>query len=582
MAYIAVRKNREGKEYVYLVEGYRVGNKVRNRILEKYGKLEDLEAKESGILERLRREAKSGKLLDTSTPTLETSINLKEEISFTDKNYGWKLLDAVYEMLDISSITQKVKGSHEFDLDRLLKLLVYQRVIDPGSKLRAINHQSLLWGEWNFGKDDVYRGLSLLEPIKREIQLACHESITKHMGRNAMLVFYDVTNYYFETDLDDTDSIDEETGEITEGLRRRGASKEKRPKPIVQMGLFMDSNGIPISYELFRGNATDPTTYLPAIEQVKKQFGIDRIVVVADKAMNSKGNVSATNANGDGWLFSQKHRGKRGASKAIQSFILDETGWQYNEALTFSKKSMIHKRQLETTDKSGKKQKSEVEEKVVVTWNKTYAVREKLRRDGALEYIEKLTNPERFRASCKRGGKKYIEMYEIDKKTGEKKPLSPFLDIDRQRVEFDEQFDGIHVLVTSEVNMSDDEIIKQYGELSKIEDCFKVTKTDCETRPVYVRRNDRIEAHFLTCYLALTIIRIIQVKAEWKMSASRIIEALQSARCNQLGNGYVRVQASQNLQKLHTLLKINWTKANVKAEALNKYAQSWCTTFSDT
>lgn len=124
-------------------------------------------------------------------------------------------------------------------------------------------------------------------------------------------MFYDVTNYFFEIDVPDEDIRDENGDLLVEGLRRRGASKEYRKDPIIQMGLFMDMNGIPIAYKLFRGNLTDPITYIPAIEQVKKQFGIERLVVVTDKAMNSTNNLNATIKNNVGWIFSQKHRGKR-------------------------------------------------------------------------------------------------------------------------------------------------------------------------------------------------------------------------------------------------------------------------------
>jgi len=379
-----------------------------------------------------------------------------------------------------------------------------------------------------------------------------------------------VTNYYFEIDIDDTDIVDERGVVIEEGLRRRGASKERRPKPIVQMGLFMDSNGIPISYKLFRGNQTDPITYLPAIEQVKRQFGIERIVIVADKAMNSKNNISETIDNGDGWLFSQKHRGKRGASKDIQEFLLDATDWEFNETLTFAKKSMIRTRKLNN--------KKEIQEKVLATWSKKYADREKIRRDGALEYASKLTNAEIFRQTSKKGGKKYLELYTVDEETGEVKPFSPFIAIDSETVSFDEQFDGMNVIVTSELEMSDEDILKQYKELSKIEDCFKVTKTEFSTRPVFVWKKEHIEAHFLSCFIALIVLRILQHKLDWKLSPSKITRALNSARANLISNGYYRVQANQDMRMINESFNIDWTKAIIKSEQLKKYAKGVFTT----
>ena len=149
----------------------------------------------------------------------------------------------------------------------------------------------------------------------------------------------------------------------------------------------MDTNGIPISCKLFHGNQTDPVTYLPAVEEVKKQFGIERSIVVADKAMNSKTNVSAMFEQGDGWLFSQKHRGKRGAPKDIQEQILNLEDWHFNQAETLTKKSYIRSRKLGTG-----KNAPVVEEKLLITWSKKYADRERIRREGALEYASKLTN----------------------------------------------------------------------------------------------------------------------------------------------------------------------------------------------
>jgi transposase len=247
-----------------------------------------------------------------------------------------------------------------------------------------------------------------------------------------------------------------------------------------------------------------PITYIPAIEQVKKQFGLDRIITVADKAMNSVKNVSDAASKGDGWIFSSKIRGKKGSPKDIQEFALDKNGWKYNASRTFAKKSMVRERKLSNGEVLG--------EKVVVTWRESYANREKIRRDGAVEFANGLRNPEKYRMTCKRGGKKYLEWYAIDPETKEKTTLHPLLDIDQDLVNFDAQFDGLNVLVTSEIQMSDDEVIANYGELWRIEDCFRVTKTDLKSRPVFVWTNEHIEAHFLTCFIALVLLRLLTVQ----------------------------------------------------------------------
>ena len=164
------------------------------------------------------------------------------------------------------------------------------------------------------------------------------------------------------------------------------------------------------------------------------------------------------------------------------------------------------------------------------------------------------------------------------RKQGELKKLSPFLGIDYDLVEFDAQFDGINVLCTSEVNMSDEKIIENYHELSKIEDCFRVTKTEFRSRPVYVRLKESMEAHFLTCFIALVVLRVLQVKTNRMMSSKRLVEALQSARALELGKGYCRVQANEDMKEMNQFLGIEWNYAHVKSEKIEQYAKGWCTT----
>lgn len=571
MAYIKTTTNKEGRTHVYLVEGYRKDGKVKQRIIHKYGLLDELEAVEPGILERLKKEAKAGLL--NSNQTIQVTYDLLEPMNEPDKSYGWMVLDNLFEELKLHDFMKKVKTKSNYDLSTALKLLVFQRILNPNSKLATVVSQADLFGDWDINLNAIYRYLDKLDEIKNDIQLHLHQEISRLTNREGRLVFYDVTNYYFETDIPDEEEISEDGEVIRVGLRRRGPSKEHRPKPIVQLGLFMDTNGIPISYKLFRGNQTDPVTYLPAVKEIKKQFGIERIIVVADKAMNSKTNVSAMFEQGDGWLFSQKHRGKRGAPKDIQEQILNPEDWHFNQTETFAKKSYIRSRKLGT-----RKNAPVVEEKVVITWSKKYADRERIRREGALEYASKLTNAELFRQTSKKGGKKYLDLSYLDKETGELKPFSPIIKIDKDQVAFDAQFDGINVLVTSEINMSDEAILDSYKQLSKIEDCFRVTKTEIESRPVYVWTEKHIQAHFLTCFIALILIRLLQYKTNWVMSPARMINALNSAKATHLQDDYYRLQENSDMKELNKLLGHDWQRGIVKFEELKNYAKNSYTT----
>ncbi|HFI0501465.1 TPA: IS1634 family transposase [Streptococcus suis] len=571
MAFIKTTTNKEGRTHVYLVEGYRKDGKVKQRILKKYGLLDELEKDDPAILDRLKQEAKQGILTDKKTLTVD--YDLLAPMYEPDKSYGWMVLDGLFEELELSHFLKSRPHKADYDLVQVLKLLVFQRILHPNSKLATYASQSDLFGDWSVSRNAIYRSLDLLNSLKEDLQLHLHKEVSRLTKREARLVFYDVTNYYFETDIPDSEEISENGIILKEGLRRRGPSKEHRPKPIVQLGLFMDTNGIPISYKLFRGNQTDPVTYLPAVEEVKKQFGIERIVVVADKAMNSQNNVSTMEKQGDGWLFSQKHRGKRGAPKDIQEKILEESGWQFNQEITFAKKSYIRERKLGT-----KKDSPTVREKVLMTWSKKYEDRERIRREGALDYANKLTDAELFRQTSKKGGKKYLELSYLDKETGEVKPFSPLIRIDQEQVEFDAQFDGVHVLVTSEIEMSDEAMLASYKELSKIEDCFRVTKMELESRPVYVWTEEHIQAHFLTCFIALVHLRLLQHQIGWKMSPERITSALNSAKATRLSDDYYRLQENSDMQELNKLLGFDWTNGIVKFETLKKYGKRPYTT----
>ena len=561
--FIKITKNREGIQYVSIVEGYRDKDKVKHRTIKSLGKLKDLEAGNPNYLAELKENLKEGKFqLDSETLALTLDLNTK--ISCPLQNYGWLLLDEIYRSLGISKVLAQHQRTtkSKIDLNEALRLLTAKRILDPSSKRKSVATQEQLFGEFNLSYQDVYRSLDSLCLLSEEIQQQMHRSIAKNVGRVGALVFYDVTNYYFETDLDDEPvKMD---GVTIPAFRKRGPSKEKRPNPIVQMGLFMDTNGIPIAFQLFPGNCVDVKTYLPAVEQVKKQFGIERIVVVADKGMNSKNNITETLDNEDGYLFSQKIRGTRGAPKDIQDFALDPEGWMTNEKETFAKKSMIRKRILN---------KKEVTEKILVTWNQKYDFREKVRRQKSVEYAEKLTASERFRMTMKKGGKRYLEVENIDEETGEIKRLTPHISIDEEQIAFDEQFDGLNVLITSEVGMSDDEMLASYRSLSRIEDCFKVMKSTFDARPIYVWTEPHIKAHFLVCFVSLTIMRLLEHKLNKEFSPERIQGALQSAQCRPLDKGYWEVFGNEDFLKINELLGKEWNRQYVPLEVLKTYGK---------
>ncbi len=280
--------------------------------------------------------------------------------------------------------------------------------------------------------------------------------------------------------------------------------------------------------------------------------------------MNSKANISETLQNENGYLFSQKVRGTRGAPKDIQTFALNPEGWLANDLDTFAMKSMIRKRTVN---------KKEITEKILVTWNQKYDYREKIRRQKSVEYAEKLTAAERFRLTMKKGGKRYLEVENVDEETGEIKKLTPHISIDEEQIAFDEQFDGINVLITSETEMSDKEMLATYRSLSRIEDCFKVMKTTFDARPIFVWTRPHIEAHFLICFISLTIMRLLERKLNGQISPEKIQNALLSARCRPLDKGYWEVFGNEDFLRINELLGKNWTRQFIPLEFLRNYGK---------
>jgi transposase len=327
-------------------------------------------------------------------------------------------------------------------------------------------------------------------------------------------VYYDVTNYYFEIDEPDE-------------LRRKGVSKEHRPNPIVQMGLFMDSMGLPISYGLFPGNTHDCQTMIPSITVIKKEYAIGRIIFVADKAMNSSSNIAYCYHEKDGYVYSQT---VRGGSKELKKYVLDDEGYRESANKGYKVKSRLHVREVKIKTENGSYEKIHVNEKQVVFYSPAYDKKAKAERAVAVAKARDIVNnPAKYNKVTSYGAAKYIKNLHYDKKTGEIITIQQKPVFDENKLKEEEKFDGYSAIVTSECGKTDDEIIAIYRGLWKIEESFKLTKSDLETRPVYLSREERIQAHFLMCFLSLLIARILERRLGNKHSFSKIACSLAQA-----------------------------------------------------
>jgi transposase len=556
-----------GTDYLQVQESYtdKSGGAAKNRkrIVRNIGPLERYDDGEAEYLARLRQSFKEGAPLIESLSDLVTEdgqqdtvtfrIGRQSESAFCDpKNIGYFILDGLYDALGIYDVlnVHKSKRKVAYDLNGIAKLLVFGRLLWPDSKLGTFaSRDRYLFGiAPNASEREVYRALSCLNEKAEAIQTRMNTKIKNSVGRNTEVCFYDVTNFWFETGRNDLDKEDEEGTVVRPGLRKKGVSKEKRAEPIVQMGLFIDDNGIPIAYRLFPGNNTDQTTLRPALEKSIDRMKFGKVIIVADGGLNSGPNIAHILGKGNGYIVSKS---TKKSEKEVKAWMLEETGYEWNEKHTFKVKSKIRKRKIR--DAEG--ETLEITEKLVCYWSKKHYDREVQENAKFIEYLESvIRNPDKLKDKPKKI-EKFLAKTEVVKDTGEIVDTKTILSIDEGKLKEYLDLLGYYTLMTSETEKTDREVINKYHGLSRIEDSFRITKSDLEGRPVFVRTPEHINAHFLICFIALTMLRLIQYRVlkfqgkdtlnengwESGVTASKIKEAFATFQADALPGGYYRL-----------------------------------------
>lgn len=530
------------KHYVYLTESYRdKDGKPKRRFIERIGILEDMQANEPDVLERLRAEAKAMTAQERRDKLITLSLDLSKRIdpSAHPLNYGYAVLAKEYRNLKIDRVMKKQQANKKsrYDLDRILRLLVFSRIVDPASKQRTHTRKDRYFlGFEDIKLETVYRALDDLHAVKDTLMVHLNKTISKQGLRDASLVFYDVTNYYFESEQTDT-------------FREKGVSKENKKTGLVQMGLFIDRNGIPITYELFPGNVNDLKTMRPILEKVKKQFNLGKLTIVADKGNNSGANLAMIQDYGDDYIISQRIRGRR---QELIKYVLEPEGYQTSTDGSFKFKLIRQEKNVEREDGT----KVTIPENLMCFWSKREEEYQRAKRGLLDEKIERFINdPSLLNASNSFGIKKYFKKIKVDKKTGEVLDGKDTYQFNEEKYQRDMALDGYYTIVTNNLGLQPFEIIKNYRQLSKIEASFKVMKSDLAGRPIYVWKSEHIKGHFLTCFLALTLLRIMQYKLDYKYPVHQIIEGIQRANCVEISQDIFKMMPStepfKELSKLY-------------------------------
>lgn len=520
-----------GRTHLSIVQGYWDNNskQSRTKTIKTLGYLDDLQKIYDDPIAHFEKVVAdmNQKQLESNAPAT-LSIDLNERInpnSANRKNFGYAALSKIYHELGLHTflVNRQRNLDIDYSLNNIVKLLVFSRLLNPASKKKTYEEKGRYFENTDFSLDHIYRSLSLINKHKDTLQLWIHQRIRERYGRNTELVFYDVTNYYFEIDEPDE-------------LRKKGVSKEHRPDPIVQMGLFMDTMGLPIFYRLFPGNEPDKITLVPMLAELTREYNLGRVIVVADKGLNTARNIYYnTHGLGNGYILSQT---VRGAQKELKDFVLSEDGYVWR-GQDYKVKSRLYPREITITASNGKPKKVRIDEKQVVFYSRDYDKRAKAEREPAvMKALDLVRDPSKYNKATSYGAAKYVRNLVFDKDTGEILTLKQKPVFDTVKLEEEERFDGYYALVTSEWKKSDEEIIEIYRGLWRIEESFKVTKSDLEARPVYLSRRDHIEAHFLICFIALVIARLLQHRIGDKYSVTRILESLNKVSCAHIKENY--------------------------------------------
>ena len=550
-----------GRTYLTIVRSYRDKESGKNRAatVKSIGYIDDFYEEYDDPLAHFRDVAKQMTMEEKEKKTLNLTINMNEELPadvIGRKNFGYAAIVKIYHELGLHDfLNNKARWTQfKYNTNSIMLLLVVSRLLSPGSKKKAFDEKDRYFERFDFELEDVYRSLSHFSKISMELQRYMNEQISEKYTRNTKTVYYDVTNFYFEIDRPDE-------------LRKYGVSKEKRHDPLVQMGLAMDADGIPLHHQLFEGNKLDKETFRSVIGEVRRNYNTDRIVVVADMGIITGDNIyyltGGKNLNGYVFSFSV-----RGGTRDFKSYILDEEGYvdAKGEPATndsdFKVKSRLTPREINVTMADGRIQKKTVHEKQVVFYGKKYADKAKAEREELIKKAADLvSDPKKYNKATSYGAAKYVKNIEFNKETGEIIANSKIPVVDYEKFQEEEKYDGYYAVVTSEMHMSDSEIIDTYRGLWEIEETFKITKNTLETRPVYVSREDHIRAHFLTCFIALVIIRLIRKRINKSFSTEKIIEALRQISCsNEHENIFLFDYRSEVTNAIGDALNIDFTR----------------------
>lgn len=543
---LQVIKSKNAASFYAIKTVYKDG-KQKTIIVEKLGTYANLLEKLNGEdpyewakkrVEELNRQEQECKLAD-----VQFSLSPNKKIKSGEKrlfNAGFLFLSQIYKQLGLGQLCKKISKNYKFkyNLDSILSRLIYSRIIYPDSKLATYELSKKFIEQPDFDLHQIYRALDVLAKESDLIQSTVYENSIKITPRDTRVLFYDCTNFYFEM-------------EREAGIKQYGYSKEHRPNPIVQMGLFMDGNGIPLAFSINPGNTNEQTTMRPLEKKIINDFGLSKFIVCTDAGLASEDNRRFNTKGERAFITTQSIKKLK---SFLQEWCLDNDGWFLpGSTRTYSLTDIDEDKYKEATFyKERWINENGFEQKLIVTYSIKYRDYMRTIRERQINRAEKLinANSDKLRKASATDCKRFINQINCTK-SGEIAEKSTY-SLDYEAIENESKYDGFYGVCT---NIQDEtcEIIKINKKRWEIEECFRIMKTEFKSRPVYLTDDDRIKAHFLTCYLALLIFRLLEKKLNNAFTCEQIIDAIREYNFLEISQkGYIPAyENSEIYSELH-------------------------------
>lgn len=596
--------SKAGVTRLYFYESfYKKDKKTSSRMVEALGRLDELQKLYPDPVAHFKNIAKERSTIKKNEKKHTIAIDMNSSLEINEdtlKNVGYGIIKQLYLELELDKFWKwKTNGrKFQFNVEQIFRLLVFSRILYPNSKKGTYDNRDIFFEKFDaFSLDAVYDALDVFAEHQEALQQWIYIHSEKLYKRDLSISYFDCTNYYFDIGRSDMDILDEDGNPVDNSgnsvkpkYRKRGPEKNHRPDPIVSMGLLMDKSGIPIAYDLFPGNESEKVHMRPVINRIKKDFNDTRIIFVADRGLNTSDNIYYLNGDNkgdynprDGYVYGQSIRG---ADKEFKTWVLKE-GYAINDVtneegvtIKFKHKSRIYPKtiQVNTTIPGSKKKKKnavKIDQKQMVYYSEKYAKKQRRDREVMVERAKDLINhPQKYDKVTSAGSAAYVQNIAFNKTTGEI-VKGKVLSLKLEKIQEEALYDGYYSIVTSELNMSDFEMRDVYRGLARIEDTFKISKTEFETRPVYVWTNEHIDAHFSTCFASLVLIRLLQTKLGNQYPVSKILESVKKYNCTKIDvNIYQFLHYNEILEACETAFGIelnNRYRTQLQVRRMLKY-----------